>query len=209
MKINNNAKKTIIHSMLSGVAIGIGGIINLISTNNLIGGVLFSFGLYATLLFDLYLYTGKVSSLATTSYKEIPKILLIILGNFIGTFLVACLTVLSGTNFYEPVIKIVCNKTELNCINIFTRSILCGILVYAAVKSHTIIKTSFNFFPMICVLIFVIGGFDHSIANMYYISTYWLSSGMFSVKHLYVLFVSLIGNAIGCNVIPICKKYCI
>jgi len=50
-------------SILAGILIGLGVIINLQSENPIIGALLFSFGLLTIIQMQLYLYTGKIGFL--------------------------------------------------------------------------------------------------------------------------------------------------
>lgn len=54
---------TIKKSILAGILIGLGVIINLQSENPIIGALLFSFGLLTIIRMQLNLYTGKIGFL--------------------------------------------------------------------------------------------------------------------------------------------------
>ena len=74
-----------IKAILSGFMIAFGCIIYLMCPNKMVGALLFSFGLLTIICRELYLYTGKIGYIKEVG---IVKILLTILGNFIGTFAV-------------------------------------------------------------------------------------------------------------------------
>lgn len=71
-------------SLLAGVLIGLGVIINLQMEQKIIGALLFSFGLITIINMQLPLYTGKVGFLV----KNLPMILC---GNLIGIALTIAL----------------------------------------------------------------------------------------------------------------------
>jgi formate/nitrite transporter FocA (FNT family) len=52
------------------------------------------------------------------------------------------------------------------------------------------------------VIVFILCGFEHCIANMFYISM----AGMWSGKAFVFLLVNTLGNAVGGWIIPVAKK---
>ena len=78
-----------IPSILAGISIALGGYCFLSVENKLIGSILFSVGLFLVCTRGYNLYTGKVCYCKTK--ENIKDLLLIILGNFIGTNIVALL----------------------------------------------------------------------------------------------------------------------
>ena len=53
-------------------------------SNPIIGALLFSFGLITILIQDYKLYTGRIGKLS--KWDDIPTLLIILIGNFIGAF---------------------------------------------------------------------------------------------------------------------------
>ena len=105
------------------------------------------------------------------------------LGNAVGAILVAWLLYVSGLfqaaqgAVASAVIKIAAGKAGLGCIQAFALGILCNWLVCLAVwlasRTDTLAHKAFLlFFP---ILLFVASGYEHSVANMYY-----LSAGVFA-----------------------------
>lgn len=83
-KVNNTP-------MLSGILIGIGVIINTLSSNKYIGAMLFSFALLSIIKLDLQLYTGQIGYIINKKYSVLEYLLMLslnILGAGIPTFLV-------------------------------------------------------------------------------------------------------------------------
>lgn len=75
---------------MAGAFIAIGGIIYLLLENKIIGSLLFSTGLYAVLTLGLNLFTGKVGYLFQNKAKTyIPFLVIVYLGNLVGSVLVA------------------------------------------------------------------------------------------------------------------------
>ena len=78
--------KEFIKSILAGICIGIAGTVYLALGGGPVAAILFSIGLIAIVLLDYNLYTGKIGYIQ--SYKDVPTMILIILGNFIGCLMV-------------------------------------------------------------------------------------------------------------------------
>ena len=53
-----------------------------------------------------------------------------------------------------------------------------------------------------CVVVFILSGYEHCVANMGYISLYGKVNGAI----IEMLAASSIGNIIGCNAIPLCLR---
>ena len=76
----NNTKK----SLLAGVLIGLGVIINLQASNPALGALLFSFGLLTIIEMQLFLYTGKIGFITVNPQITIPTVISILVFNCLG-----------------------------------------------------------------------------------------------------------------------------
>jgi formate/nitrite transporter FocA (FNT family) len=74
--------------------------------------------------------------------------------------------------------------------------IFCGILMFMAVKTWQITNGN-PFYAMMPVGIFIVCGFNHCVADMFY-----LHMGCLHFSDYWVLIPTTIGNLIGCNIIP-------
>lgn len=190
-------------AVCAGLAIAVGGTVYLTLENKIIGSLLFTVGLYAIVLNGLYLYTGKIGYLAVEKEKKPYFILLLAtwLGNFVGTGLGALAVRSSRINgIKDAAAKVSEVKLSDTVGSIFLLAIFCGLLMYIAVDGY---KEKGN--PLIlflCVSVFILCGFEHCIANMYYFSL----AGVWSVKAFGYLFVMTLGNSIGGMLIPYVKK---
>jgi formate/nitrite transporter FocA (FNT family) len=54
-----------------------------------------------------------------------------------------------------------------------------------------------------CVPVFILSGFEHSIADMFY----FCSAGVYSLDGVVFILTVIVGNAIGGVLIPVCRKY--
>lgn len=188
----------------AGLAISIGGTVYLSVDNKIIGSLLFAVGLYAIVLNGLFLYTGKVGYLVDQSDKiEYLGLLAITwLGNLAGTWIgaVAVLnTRIQGIR--ENAVGICETKLADGPLSVFLLAIFCGILMYIAVDGF---KEKEN--PLIlffCVSVFILSGFEHCIANMFYFSI----AGAWSLKTIVYLIIMTLGNSLGGMLIPSLKNW--
>ena len=188
----------------AGLAISIGGTVYLSVDNKIIGSLLFAVGLYAIVLNGLFLYTGKVGYLVDQSDKiEYLGLLAITwLGNLAGTWIgaVAVLnTRIQGIR--ENAVGICETKLADEPLSIFLLAIFCGILMYIAVDGFKEKENPLILF--ICVSVFILSGFEHCIANMFYFSI----AGAWSLKTIVYLIIMTLGNSLGGMLIPSLKNW--
>lgn len=198
---------TFIKSMISGIIVGIGGSIYLASKDPVIGATLFSFGLFFVLYYQFKLFTGMIGFALDKDKKTNLSMLIVILGNFIGTFITASLIKLTRTiDIILPKATEVANiKLNDSWLSILILAFFCGILMYLAcylfykdIKDYVKIIAIF-----LSVVVFTLLGFEHSIANMYYFSV----SNSWSIHTVLYTLLALSGNAMGSLFIPLIKKY--
>lgn len=172
--------KILTSSILAGVAIAIGTIAYL-QVGGVIGAFIFAIGLLTITQFNLHLFTGKVSYI--TSYKEIPYILTVIVGNLIGCCLMFA--------FSAPAaVPIVAAKVATPLWLTFVEAMLCNILIYIGVEANR----QGNIIGLIlAVAAFIIAGFEHSIASACFI----IAALHFTPATFVYLIIAFIGNAVG------------
>ena len=85
-------------AVFAGIAVGIGGTASLISASRMgagygkiLGGLLFSLGMYAIISFDMKLFTGMVASIPKMGIKNTWKLPVCFICNALGVALVALL----------------------------------------------------------------------------------------------------------------------
>ena len=151
------------------------------------------------------LYTGMIGYILDNNLRYLKTLTFTLLGNFIGTIITAYLilnTRIANISIRAKEISMV--KIDDNYISIFILSIFCGILMYIAVnnfkKSEDIIIKYLSIF--ICVIVFILCGFEHCIANMYYISL----AKMWSLKAILTMIFMIVGNSFGSILIAIFNK---
>lgn len=196
----------LIKSILAGIMIGIGGTIYLSLDNKIVGSILFAIGLFIIVVYSFNLYTGKMGYLINNFNKKyIRELIITLIGNFIGTFFVGF--VLRYTRIYTSISDkakgLVDIKLNDTLISILILSFFCGILMYLAVNTYKEVKDIGKYLAVFLgVIVFILCGFEHCIANMYYFSV----SSTWSLNTLLYLLVMILGNSLGGILIPLCNK---
>lgn len=198
--------KHLIKSILAGIMIGIGGTIFLSLENKLAGATLFAIGLFIIVTKGLNLYTGKIGYLFDNGIKYIGELIITLVGNFIGTFAVGYslqFTRVAG-NLATKAQRICLVKVNDTIQSILILSIFCGILMYLAVNGYKTMKDSFGKYAgvFLGVIVFILCGFEHCIANMYYFTI----ANMWSLNTFGYLGIMVLGNSIGGVIFPLGDK---
>ena len=198
--------KDFIKSVLAGIMIGIGGTIYLSLDNKVVGASLFGIGLFMIVIYGFNLYTGKIGYLVDNfNFKYIKMLVITLIGNFIGTFFVGF--ILKYTRIYTMIsekAKILAEiKLNDTLISILILSFFCGILMYLAVNTYKEVKDIGKYLAVFLgVIVFILCGFEHSIANMYYFSV----ANAWNLNTLLYLLIMILGNSLGGILIPLCNK---
>ena len=156
-------------SVFGGMLISLGGIAFLLSDLKIVGSILFSIGLLTIIYFQQLLFTGAlckdIGSLSVVQY------IVIYLGNCLGTIIVA--SIMKFTRLYnvlyEKVSPIVSIKSNDSFISLFILGILCEVCIYIAVVAKSRCESLSPLFIIFGVTIFVFCGFEHCIADCFYI----------------------------------------
>lgn len=197
--------KRFLMAAAAGLSIAVGGIVYLSLDNKILGSLMFTVGLYAIVLNGLYLYTGKIGYLVNQEKKKDYLLLLLFtwLGNLAGTALGAFMVLHSRIRGISEKVEAVCEtKLADSVFSIFLLAVFCGILMYIAVDGF---KEKGN--PLIlflCVSVFILCGFEHCVANMFYFTL----AGAWSFKTVAYLLIMTLGNSVGGMLIPAVKKVC-
>ena len=188
--------KCLVRAILAGMMIGIGGCVYLGCEVKWVGAILFAVGLFTIFSFRLDLYTGKVGYVFDNDRSYIPYLLVVILGNFIGCLLLGLMMPLDAASNLAQV-----KLDNYSFLQVLFKGVLCGMLMFIAADCYKNTKSFIATF--VCVPVFILAGFEHSIADMFY----FCSAGAFSVESLVFIFTVLIGNAIGGFLIPVCRRW--
>lgn len=189
-KVSLPPLKCFLLAIMAGMFIGFGGMgATLIQStagaglHKLIGASVFPVGLMMVVMAGGELFTGNCLMVGQGLCGKAPwggimkNLVVAYAGNMLGAFLVSVLAACGGvlTGFSDGTVSLAVsiarNKTALPFLDAFLKGIGCNVLVCAAVwmasgASGAGSKAALCFFP---VMLFVLCGLEHSIANMYYI----------------------------------------
>lgn len=184
-------------SLFAGVYIGIAGFGFLTATTqtqygSLFGAILFALGLLAIVGYKLKLYTGTAGFIKK---DEVGNLMVILLGNIIGCFLIATLTNYSpiADGIHQVATNILSNRISTGAFGCGVLAIGCGLLMTTAVH----FARQQNYLPLLfSVPLFIVCGFPHCIADAFY---YLTVPETWTWNLLGVYIATVLGNAIGCN----------
>ena len=198
--------RVFISAMLAGVSIALGGTVFLSIDSKILGAIFFTVGLFTVCTLGLHLFTGKVCYIFEQDYPYAAMLPVIWIGNLAGAYLTAQLEYMTriGPSLRERAVSLCAVKLNDNLLSIFLLAFFCNTLIYLAVDGyknnpHEIGKYLALFFG---VTVFILCGFEHCVANMYYFS----AAGAWSVKTIGYLIVMTLGNAAGGVSIPLLRK---
>lgn len=189
-KTNLSAFKMVILGFFAGMFIGFAGIasttasstIAVASVAKLVGAIVFPAGMAMVLIAGSELFTGNnliiiaVLEKKVTVGKMLKNWFFVFVGNFLGAAFVAILVVyghtpnLFGGDLAQAIVNAGRSRTDLAVMDSFVRGILCNILVCIAVwmsfaAKQVSGKLLTSFWP---VMLFVLCGFEHCVADMYF-----------------------------------------
>ena len=212
MKIFKDILKTFSFGCLAGLAISLGGFASLcinFGENSAIASVLqafvFTIGLFLICVLGLYLYTGKIGYILGAKKKFIIDLPIILLGNFaaaalfgyVFNFLIKSGNMTFVSNALDAIVvkKAGAALTLEGFGNLFIKGILCGFCVFLAVYIYANAKSAgFRYLGLILpIMAFVLCGFEHCIANVFYFS----AADQWSVEALMNIIYVTVGNSIG------------
>ena len=198
--------KELINSVLAGISISIGGTVFLLCESRIVGALLFTVGLFNVCVFGFSLFTGKVCYVFDNDKRYALRLPVIWLGNLVGSVLIAFLEMQSS--LFPALVekaKVVCEaKLSQSLFSAFVLAFLCNILIYIAVEGYkTIPHAGGKYLALFFgVMVFVLCGFEHCVANMYYFSIGQVWSG----RTILYLLVMTLGNVVGGVFIPLIRK---
>lgn len=177
-------------SGLAGILIALAGWVFLICQNinlggweKLVGAGLFSIGLIAVILLQANLFTGKIGYV--NSRKTLMASIIMLAVNLVAAFVIGLA--------YQGCIgqsAIMAAKLAKPWYRVLADSIGCGMCIYIAVEGY---KQSKSLIPVILgVIVFIVGGFEHCVADMFYIGAAGLT-----MESLQFLVICILGNALG------------
>ena len=185
-------KKCINKSLLAGILIGLGVIINTQTQVPIVGPMLFSFGLLTIINMQLNLYTGKIGFVQ--KLKDTPFLLTVLVFNLIGIAVTVGLYTLANGGFIPLISAAAATKFSKSILTLFINAVFCGMLIHFAVKNKI------HIFTIFAIMIFILIGAEHCIADFPYLLF------NFSFMNLLKFISIIIGNSLGSILIEwLCK----
>ena len=180
--------KTYFSAFIAGICIALGGVCYLSIDNKIIGAFMFSLGLLTICINEFSLFTGKVCF--ARKLDDIKNLVIIWIGNFIGCSFIAGLVRISKPQLIQKAIEM-CNTKSAEGLLVIPLGVMCNILIFFAVNNYKqLYDTKKSVLLMMCVAAFILCGFEHCVANMFY----FVVAGRFDIEYL---MLNTVGNIIG------------
>ncbi len=197
--------KHICRGIAAGILISLGGGVFLACEDKIVGALFFSVALVCICMLGYTLYTGKICYMADKPDREkTTELLFGLIGNIIGTAVCGI-----AVRFAIPKI---CDAASILWVNkldsqewwqTLIRAVFCGMLVYLSVEIYKKKGTPLGI--ILCIPTFILSGYEHSIADMFYFAASDVPEKSFAESLLFIAIV-VIGNSIGGLLIPLLMK---
>lgn len=192
--------KKLISAMMAGMYIGLGATCYLMIDNKVSGSFFFCVGIFLVINYYNYLFT-KVVPYFTHKKYTVGEVGVTFAGNLIGGTLysLAITQTRLASKLLEKINSIMEVKLGDNYLSLFIMAFFCAMLVAYATFGEKIYpdnKLLAVLFTFLFIMAFVICGFDHIVANMFYYSFYAINNG-FAWSMLPSFLVVLCGNIAG------------
>ena len=194
---------TFLLGIMAGAFIALGGLGSQIasccaanpSSARMVSSVVFPIGLFMVLVGGAELFTGNCLIMIPVLSGDaklsgmVKNWVLVYFGNMLGGLIIAALAAFShiynfdGGNLATAVVNTAVTKANISFSDGLLRGILCNILVCMAVwcafaADELAGKVLALWLP---VMLFIIGGFEHCVANMYFIPAGMLASALYNI----------------------------
>lgn len=187
----------VINGIFAGILISVGGAVYLSCDNKYVGAVLFSVALLCICYQGYSLYTGKICYIPQKHGKEEFSVLFTgLLGNVLATTACGYALRYAIPKIGEAALNSCNAKLEQAFFQTFLRAVFCGILIFLAVDIFKKFKTPVGI--VFCIPVFILSGFEHSVADMFYFA----ASGIVSLKAFTFIWIVILGNTVGGMLIP-------
>lgn len=177
-------------AVLAGILIGIGDIAFISVDDKVIGSMLFAVALLSIIQLKLPLYTGRIGFCIHKGIEEFSNCLCILVANYIGVVFVSISYYCMHMDGMDKLIQVSEAKFSHGYFYMLIAGIMCNVLIHIAVSAKREIIT------VLCIMAFILCGFEHSIADVMYsivaVATV-MNPGIVFLKWITIV----IGNTIG------------
>lgn len=197
--------KNLCRGICAGILISLGGGIFLACEEKIIGAMFFSLALVCICMLGYTLYTGKICYISDSPDKaKVNELLFGLLGNIIGTAICGIAVKYALPSIFEAATKLWANKLSGQVWwQTLIRAAFCGMLVYLSVEIYKKKNTPLGI--ILCIPSFILSGYEHSIADMFYYAASDFNAAELGKSLLFLILV-VIGNSIGGLIIPLLMK---
>ncbi|MBE5757081.1 MAG: formate/nitrite transporter family protein [Clostridiales bacterium] len=187
--------------ILAGLMVTIGCGVFLGCENKVVGSVLFSVALLSICFKGFNLFTGKIGLIVNDHSKSaVSTLLLGLLGNLVGMFVFGTALTYAIPSMHVTAEALCLGKlANQELWQTLIRAVFCGVLMYLAVITFRENKTIAGI--LFCIPVFILSGYEHSIADM----GYFAISRIYSLEAFIFIMVVIAGNTIGGMLIPMLK----
>lgn len=198
--------RNLFSAVLAGFMVGVGATAYLACDQKYVGAFLFSVGLFTICVYGMNLFTGKIGYVMDHSSRYIFFLLLVWIGNFIGAYLVALFLRFYRVDLVEKAVAMCQCKMAQSPLQTIVLALFCGLLMYIAVDNCKMNQGISRYIGVfLCVPAFILCGFEHVVADMYYF--FVASAGaVWNPRVWAFLALATIGNTLGSLLIPLLKK---
>lgn len=187
------------YSALAGALISLGGGANMICENKMFGAVIFSLGLCLIIRTGLQLYTGMIG-FWNGEWSGLWYMLYGLFWNLVGAFVVGLAIGLVNPQITQNAAELVANKVGISPVLSLLSSMLCGAMVFFAVFINKFpgMETTKTILTIMCVVAFVLCGYDHCVAAISYCSMAMpIATPSVCVEYFVRTSIYIVGNTIG------------
>jgi formate/nitrite transporter FocA (FNT family) len=211
--------KELVYGILAGFCIGLGGTFLLSCKNTagiVVAALFFTIGLFTICERGYNLFTGKVCYVFDNKPKYLIFLLVVWVGNLLGTMLIAVIERFTKINDAIQPVALDMVNAKMNygsnfgvaLLSLFLLGILCDVFIFIAVNGYAKSKYQMGKYLSLIfgVTCFIVCGTEHSIADMYY----WCISGKLYTdfgKSILCLLVITLGNSVGGFFFPVVEKF--
>ena len=189
--------RKVLSGVCAGLLITLGGSVFLACESRYAGAILFSVALLCICLKGYSLFTGKVGFIPEKHGKEEISVLLFgLLGNLIGTVIGGLLIRCAAPQLAATAETLCAAKSAQTGLQTFLRGVFCGLLMYLAVSIYRDRKDIIGI--LFCIPVFILSGFEHSIADMFYFA----AAGSVSLRGFVFIILVVLGNSAGGMLLP-------
>ena len=182
----------------AGVMIAIGGSVYLACENRVVGAVLFSVALLTICFRGYSLYTGRIGFIPEKHDRDTVSALFFgLLGNLAATIACGFLIRLAVPGLGAAAEALCGGKLVQSGLQTFIRGVFCGVLMYVAVSVYRDGKNIVGI--LFGIPVFILSGFEHSIADMFYFA----AAGDLSARAFLFVLPVILGNSLGAMLLPV------